>query len=551
MNFSRKQLAVCLVIIGVVSLIPKLYSIDFSQPLGSDELGFTLRAIDYSHGDFATTPKQQPGWSLIITPFLFLINSNNLLDYSAIVRILSLVISTVTILPMYLLARKFFDEKYSLVAAALLAFEPHLNRWGGLGYAEPLYNLVIIGSFYFILSNRGKNAYLSFILAGILWWVRLNGIVMIVVVSILYFINFRQTKNTLPKFFACIGIFFIVISPILIQRDIQYGDPFYVYYEDSFFTGDYAKMGAENIDETHGGGAFDYIQKNGLTHFVEKFIVGGIYHITVDTAKISFPYLIILVPFGMLFSLRPFDQDKKFIASNWIIIIAILGSLAIPYAIVQEYRFLFSLYPFLIVYATIPIQRVVKYGFSTFSFSERQKNISLVIVVGIIFLMGSAFVTRYEKFDKVEMQEEIAFSKFIENNLRGKLLDAGYTTQYLVDVKLDSLPGIFKTYKIDRDKTPFQGFPYTTGNVTVTNIYGVSLQDLISNGEKYNLKYIAVNQKGAIFYKFLDDVYNNEERYPYLIKAFDSNEHGFKKFKVKVFEIDYNKFHQMNKVDAK
>ncbi len=544
MSPSGKKVAIFLVIIAIISLVPKLYYLDFSQPLGSDELGFTLRAIDYSHGDFAVTPKQQPGWSLAIVPFLSLVNSNNFLDYAAVVRILSLVISTVTILPMYLLARKFFDEKYSLVGAALLAFEPHLNRWAGLGYAEPLYNLVIIGSFYFILSNKNRDAYLSFLLAGILWWVRPNGIIMIIVVSILYFINFKRSKKMIPAFVGCLAVFFIVISPILIQRDIQYGDPFYEYYGDSIFLGEYAKIGAENINYSHAG-ALDYIQKNGLLHFVNKYIVRGTYDIIGDTGKISFPYLIILIPFGMLFSLRPVDQDKKFITSNWIITIAILGSLVTPYAVIQEYRFLFSLYPFLVLFATIPIQRVIRYGFSTFSFSEKQKNISLIIVIGIIFLMGTAFVTRYEKFDEVEAQEEIIFSKFIENNLHGKLLDAGYNTQYLVDVKLDEPTGIFKTYKINQEKIPFQGFPYTTGNVTVTNIYGTSLQDLISNGEKYELKYIAINQKGAVFYKFLDDVYYHEESYPYLTKVFDSNDYGFTKFKVKVFEIDYNKFHQI------
>jgi len=50
---------------------------------------------------------------------------------------------------MYILARKFFNEKYSLVAASLFAFEPHLNRWSSLGFTEPLNILVLIGSFHF------------------------------------------------------------------------------------------------------------------------------------------------------------------------------------------------------------------------------------------------------------------------------------------------------------------------------------------------------------------------------------------------------------------
>ena len=40
--------------------------------------------------------------------------------------------------------------------------------------------------------------------------------------------------------------------------------------------------------------------------------------------------------------------------------------------------------------------------------------------------------------------------------------------------------------------------------------------------------------------KFLQDVFYNEKKYPYLIKIYDSKEHGFIHH-VKVFEIDYDK----------
>ena len=41
-------------------------------------------------------------------------------------------------------------------------------------------------------------------------------------------------------------------------------------------------------------------------------------------------------------------------------------------------------------------------------------------------------------------------------------------------------------------------------------------------------------------------LYSNEENYPYMVKIFDSNELGYKKLKVKVFEIDYEKFNNNN-----
>jgi hypothetical protein len=42
----------------------------------------------------------------------------------------------------------------------------------------------------------------------------------------------------------------------------------------------------------------------------------------------------------------------------------------------------------------------------------------------------------------------------------------------------------------------------------------------------------------------VDEIYYDENQYPYLKKIFDSNEKSFTKLKLKVFEIDYNKFSQ-------
>ena len=41
--------------------------------------------------------------------------------------------------------------------------------------------------------------------------------------------------------------------------------------------------------------------------------------------------------------------------------------------------------------------------------------------------------------------------------------------------------------------------------------------------------------------EFLKDVFKNEEKFPYLIKIYDSSEHGFK-YNLKIFSINYEKF---------
>ena len=45
---------------------------------------------------------------------------------------------------------------------------------------------------------------------------------------------------------------------------------------------------------------------------------------------------------------------------------------------------------------------------------------------------------------------------------------------------------------------------------------------------------------------YFNDLFYNEEKYPYLIKEFDSAEHGYKQYKVKVFKINYNDFEKLD-----
>ena len=69
-------------------------------------------------------------------------------------------------------------------------------------------------------------------------------------------------------------------------------------------------------------------------------------------------------------------------------------------AVIPERRFLYFLLPFLIIFSVIPIQRVVEYGLSTFSFTKKQKNIFLIIIIFIVIILSSYFtVFQYGKPD--------------------------------------------------------------------------------------------------------------------------------------------------------
>ena len=554
MNYiSKKNIIFILIIIATISLGFKLYTIDFTVLPSEDVFGWTLLGIANSNGDFTEHPRKTLGWPIFMSPFFNLVDSNNFLDYVNIARVLGLILSTITIIPMYILSRKFFDVKYSLCATGLFAFEPHLNYVAGQGMTEPLYILAIIISLYFMLQKNSNYSYLSFLTIGLLWWIRWQGIIMLLVATIILFRNFKKTPKLFLKYFACIAICLVVVSPMLVERYEQFGDPLYFSQSLRLFTGEYASiLGANLLGFEYS--AFDYIDDHGFGKFVENFVLMGIYNMFLVLFKMSFPYLIVFLPFGIIFSLRAFDQEKKYIQSNWILILITLVPFIFYFAILPEKRFIYHVYPFLIILAIIPLQRLIEYGLSTFSYNDRQKKIVLVGIMGAVLVSSCFYTLRYDLPDPVLNDEKILFADILSKKFEGKILDGGNTLQGLTYVNITNPPGIFKQYKHIQDmesQNPYMGYTgFNKKNINLipVTLYAKSLEDFIDVSYEYGLKYISINKDGVedVFYPYLDEIYENEKKFPYLVKVFDTEQEGFEKLKAKVFEIDYKIYYEIN-----
>ena len=532
----NKKLIVCfLIVISLISLGFKLYLVDFSIPVNSDNLDYALHAIAHTNGDFSQSYHRGMGWSIFVSPFFSLINSDNFIDYSNTIRVLSIGVATFSIPMMYLVGRKFFDTRYSLILASLFAFEPHLNYNSGFGLSEPLFHLAIIGSFYFILNRNTRFVIISLFLAGIAYWIRLNGVFVFVIITIIYFVTLRKSPNLLRNYGLGVVLFLLVISPVLLERNEEFGDPFYSVYKDTIFYGDTELIYSKQAQNTSYS-AIDYIEENGLFSFVQTFILQGFYNSLKVISVQTFPYLFILIPFGILFSFRIFDKNPNYLKANWIFILVSLASLLVVMAIFPDRRHVLFMLPFLMIFSVIPIQRVIEYGLNTWSFSRKRKDVFIIGVIITIILLSSLFTTRYG--DHILENEKLEFSEYALNNLHGVVLkDWGGSLDYIY-LKIAEPPEKFKNYEINSrlisDTLKISG-----------QAYGKTLEELISDGEKHDLKYIIANEKQGLYHPFTDDLYNNYKQHVYLKKVFDSDKSGFKKLKIKVFEIDYEKFNKL------
>ncbi len=538
LQLSRSNVVLYLILIVIISLGLKLYLVDFSLPVNSDNLSYVLNGIAHSNGDFDHSPSRSIGWSLFLSPFFSLMNSNDFLDYSNVAKIISIGVSTTTIFLIYKVGRKFFDERYSLVAACLFAFLPQLNYNSVMALSEPLFIFSILASFYFLLNDKSKFIIPALAFVGFSYWIRLNGIIFFLIISLTYILTFKKSRIFLRNYGIGLVIFLIIISPILLQKYEQFGDPFYSSYQDKMFSNNYEEL-ISNLSLNTEASASSYIENNGILDFMYTFFISGIFNSMIMLSKLSFPYIFILIPFGILFSFRAFDQKSQYTKANWIFILSSILFMSFILSVVPEKRFLLFLMPFLVLFSVIPIHRVTEYGLSTFSLSRNQKNAFLVIVIIIVIILSGLFTLRYEKLDPGLENEKMDFAQYALENLHGNTLrDFGGGTDYINSVILLDYNN-FQDFKISSlaDDTERSKLAYQEIGVSASNI-----EDLILKGEPLNLNYLISNQHDTFYYPFVDQVYHNEEQYPYLIKIFDSHEHGYEKLKIKVFEIDYEKF---------
>jgi hypothetical protein len=353
------------------------------------------------------------------------------------------------------------------------------------------------------------------------------GMIMIIILLIIYLINFR--KNLKPsKFVFCIFLFVLIILPISLVRYDQYDDPLFYGDVSKGFLTDSAMIRAENVESVT---ATESIQNDGLGVFLQEFVLLGIFNSLKALASVSLPYLIILIPIGLILSTKLKSEIKNFILANWTLIILYFVSLIIVSSIVLLPRFFLPLIPFLIIISVLPIQKIsnIKTNFGNF------KTTSLIIIT--LLLLSSSVIYTYFVYPPPDYEtesEKIEFARFLHNNLDGNFFSKSMAAHYFTFVYIVD-NNSFKNYHLNDELS------IESSKVQWLRLYGTSIDEIVLAGEKLGLKYLVIGEQRT-GYNFVDEIYEEEKLHSYLTKVFDSNEHGFENLNVKIFKIDYKLF---------
>jgi len=500
LNYLEKNIFISLIIIGLAALLIRLYFFPYGVPITEDGLFYFRYGIDTSIlGHFPNTSLTNNGWPLFLSIFFSMFHSNNFLDYMTIQRLVSVSISVLTIIPVYLLVKRFFEPKYAVIGAFLFVFDPRVIQNSLLGITEPMYILLVTLSLYFFLSNRINFIYLSFSIAALCVQIRYEGIMLFFLISVMFFVRQRKEKKVILKYIIAFTIFVIVLFPMSYMRTVT--------------------LGSDGITESVVNGGITYgmeavTNQENIIFGIISYILTGFQALIEYAGWIMIPYFIFFVPLGVILILK-----KK---NNYnITMIAAIIILAIPalYAYsrgIQDTRYLYVLYPIFCVLSIYAIK----------FFQGRIKKIFVIIVIGVI--VSSFVFLSIKNTDYEHEREAFEIAKHIQSST-------------------NSINGYYPESKYIRVTGMLEKFPILSSSVSfgpkVLDTNYQNIHEFIKKNENEGLDLLIVDGK-ADRSGFLNDLFNNDKEYPYLTKVFDSANFGYK-YHVKMYKINYEEFNSL------
>jgi len=490
-----------LISIGVGALIIRLFYFPFDIPIILDGLAYFWYAIDMSVlGSFPTSINfPNNGWPSFVSIFFSILPSNDFLDFMNLQRMLSSIISVLTIIPVYLLCRKFFEKTISIVGAVLFVLDPRIILNSFLGITEPLFVLLGTTSLFLFFSSNRKIVYLSFAVAALFSLVRYEGLLIIIPMSVMFFVRFRKDTKIILRYLIAFAIFVLVLSPMVMVR--------------------METMGFDGLTSHLKAGATVVITYNMLNDDPSKrkfFPDVGIINLTKYLGWVMIPTFIIFIPLGLieLFKNRDFKKNSIIL---FLIFFLIPGFYAYSRGILDT-RYLFDLFPLFSIISLFTVNFICS--------KFHKKN--LVCLIIILSVLGTSWISLDFK-DNSERQRE-AYLIALENQDRFSAINDYYPESVYNQVTV--LDGLEEFPTLRTTITP---------KIKPISVEGYqNLDEFIESNKKNGLKYLVIDDSPTRP-KFLRDILDDQTEISYLSKVYDSSDSGFKYY-LKVFEIDYEKF---------
>ena len=489
-NFPTIEISILI----VIALCLRLVIVNFEIPLVLDSL--TYFSFSYETKVLGHFPEIIPftnlGWPVVLTSFFTTVPFDSAMDYMNMQKIISMILSSLTIIPTYLLCKNFTDKKYALVASSLLVFEPRIIENSILGLNDALYLLIMTFIFVFFFKSK-KFVYVAFGLVALSTQIRAEGVFVFIAISILFFIKFKKDGNVIIKYLICFGIFLLILSPVLVERIEIFQSEFIKQVDDS----------DKNFEETQ---SITSKTIRGFENFIKLF--GWV---TIPT------YFAFLIP-GFFLMIKKWEKKNlQIIIPMMVMSIPIFFAYSIP---AQDTRYLFVLFPFLSIITTFAIKELGNH-------TEHIKKILPIILVMIII---SSVIFLNERIDQTHDKESFLIAKYLVDNAEG--INQFYPESSFI-----------RAAEVVKD---FPNIPYKDNSgefrhkMQVFEINENSLDEFILKHKDEGLSHIIVDDKFNRN-KIAISIFESEEDFPFLEKIIDTRDIGWE-YHFKIFKINYEYF---------
>jgi hypothetical protein len=444
------------------------------------------------------------GWQYFLSIFFSNSNFDEPLNLMNIQRTLSIIISASIIFPLYVLLRKFFEEKFALLGCILFIFEPRFLLSSLLGINYPFFILLSLTSLVAFLQNQKNLIFVTFVCLAIGSLVRVESILFIPLFATIYIIKNHSKKDAI-RLTLSILIIVIILLPISTMRIEANGEDGLIsqFVKGPTYVSKHVIGDTPDVDD-----AYYNSSENKLLDFTVLAISNSIKFFGLSLA----PYMIIFFTVGIFFILknkkyRDLDYEKLTIILFSIVII-------IPafYAYgrgISEIRYLFGLLPIFCIIGT--------YGIYILASKINRKNIISFSAIGLVIVLSLIFVNmkipdyEYERASYL-ISTEILKRTNVVNNFHG---DWHLKSAHLIN-NWPNLPEVnqYGKYSIIVDKV----------NLSENGEF----EDFFIFSKDKKLEYLVISDK--------DDM-NELKESPYLIEEFNTLDHGYK-HKLQIFKIE-------------
>ncbi|MDA7960617.1 MAG: hypothetical protein MPJ08_07825 [Nitrosopumilus sp.] len=473
------------------------------------------------------------GWPMLLSLFFGLVDSGNHLNYMLVQKALAAVLSAGTILPIYLICRRFFAPGMALAGPAVFVFEPRIIENSVQGLIEPLFVLLVASSLACLLSRDRRAVLASFPLLALAAVTRGEALALIVPYVVIYVARYRRSRRDLLLAPAAVAVFLLVLAPVSAYKiEVSGTDALFMRAGsavEEIAGGIMADLSTpapvappdaptEAQPDAQPGEPPDPVPARSGSGQIERF--WGLAADLASTQTISsFPVIMLLVPYGIYGICRGIRMDGVAVLAI-LACMAGVASFGLSFSFLPRYTFWMA--PFLCVLCVFTISRV------SGIFTRR----SLAAGVVVALFAASSIAILEDRRDDVEMREAMQVAREVVQRADAVNLylpQAGYLyAAGLDDVGYPILWSEFAGDTAGRCMEPVYcpGIKNPAGSITY-----------FLTGDGAQVTHLVADDQDRRRAQFLIHLYHNEDEYPYLEKVYDSADHGFS-YHAKIFKVD-------------